>query len=316
MCDRDGQAEDRNPARFDSKLLSEYAEFLRNHQGLAESTIGIRRRYVSPFLAAIEDENGKIGSLSPEAIHEYVIKTRNVKTLTRSCRKQLSSSLRSFLRFAHFKGYVDRDLRGAVPVIKEYRLARVPRSISWESAQKLLEAPDRNTRPGRRDYAILQLLATYGVRIGQILSLELGDIDWHRGIINFRQSKGGKPLSLPLKLEVADAILTYLREDRGDATYPEVFLTVRGEPRPLGKKNWLGSSLQVYYRRAGIECGIRCSSHAIRHAFATRLLEQGTPIKTISDLLGHRCIGTTFIYTKVNMEQLRSLSREWPEVTS
>jgi len=314
MCDCDGQVEKGNPSRNDSKLLSEYVKFLRNHQGLAESTINIRCRYVAPFLSAVEDRNGNIGLLSPSVIHEYVIKRAG--SFTRCCRKEISSSLRSFLRFANIKGHIDRDLREAVPTIKEYRLDRVPRSISWDSVQKLLQAPDRNTRAGRRDYAILQLLATYGVRIGQIISLETGDIDWRRRTINFRQSKKGNPLSLPLKLEVADAILTYLREDRGDAPYPEVFLTVRGEPRPLSKKNWLGSSLGVYYRRAGIECGIRCSSHAIRHAFATRLLEQGTPIKNISDLLGHRCIGSTFIYTKVNIKQLRSLSREWPEVTS
>lgn len=313
-CAREREGEDRDV--FDSRLLLEYVEFLRNYQGLAESTIAIRRRYVAHFLTALEDQNDpeKIGLLSTETILEYVIRT--ARPMTRSRRKHLTSSLRSFLRFAHIRGYVDHDLRGAVPPIKEYKLERIPRLISWESVQKLLQAPDRNTKAGRRNYAILQLVANYGVRIGQVKRLELGDIDWHRGIIHFRQCKGSKPLSLPLQPEVADAILAYLREDRGDAPFPEVFLTVRGEPRPLGEDNHLCSSLRVYYQRAGVDSSVKGSSHAIRHALATRLLEQGTPIKTISDLLGHRCIGTTFIYTKVNVEQLRSLSREWPRVMS
>jgi len=297
-----------------AKLLDDYLEFLCHHRGLSESTIAIRGNYIAPFLETLGEQGDplKIGSISPSTIYDYVIKT--AKPLKRACRKHLTSSLRSFLKFAHIKGYIPRDLAEAVPMITTYRLDRMPRGITWEAVEKLLSAPDRSTPPGRRDYAILKLLATYGVRIGQIKHLELRDIDWRRGRINFRQSKEGKPLCFPLTQEVAEALLAYLYQDRRDAPWPEVFLTVRGEPRPLSPSNHLHSSLSVYYRRAGIDGNIKGSSHAIRHAFATRLLEKGEPIKNIADLLGHRCIDTTFIYTKVDVEGLRALAREWPEV--
>jgi site-specific recombinase XerD len=113
--------------------------------------------------------------------------------------------------------------------------------------------------------------------------------------------------------DVAEALLGYLRE-RGEASsIEEVFLTVRGRRRPLGVNNHLGSALKSYYLRAGI-LAPPYGAHPIRHAFATRLMEQGTPIKDIADLLGHRHIETTFLYTKVDVDRLRTLAAEWPEV--
>jgi integrase len=132
-------------------------------------------------------------------------------------------------------------------------------------------------------------------------------------LIYFPAEKGGKALSFPLLKDVAEALLGYLRQ-RGEApSTPEVFLTVRGPLRPLGINNHLGSALKAYYRQAGIQAPFS-GAHPIRHAFATRLLEQGTPIKEIADLLGHRHIETTFLYTKVDVDRLRTLAAEWPEV--
>ena len=210
-------------------------------------------------------------------------------------------------------GYTERSLVDAVPVIRVYKLDRIPRGIPWESVQKLLLAPKRDTHSGRRDYAILQLLATYGVRIGQVTSLKIEQIDWKAHLIRFAASKKGRDLCFPLTYDVANALLAYLRDTRSKAAFPEVFLTVRGTQHPLSKNNHLNSCLDVYYRRAGIKSTVR-GSHAIRHAFATRLMEQDVPIKIIADLLGHKCIETTWIYTKVDLEHLRTVVCEWPEV--
>lgn len=296
-----------------SKLLTEYLAFLQNHQCVAQSTMGIRRNYVAAFLNTLKERAtpSKIRNLAANTIHDYIIQTAG--PFSRAKRKHLVSSLRSFLRFLHIRGYLNRNLLPAVPIIRTYKLATIPRGIPWDSVQKLLSMPDRTTPVGRRDYAVLQLLATYGVRIRQALNLRICDIKWEEKTIYFEPSKGGKPLRFPLQKDAAQAILEYIRMDRGNAPFPHVFLVIKEPKKPLSPKNKLGESLKRYYKLAGIEstAGV---THPIRHAFATRLMEQGVPIKTIADLLGHRCIDTTFIYTKVDLRHLRLLARDWPEV--
>lgn len=296
-----------------SPLLAQYLDFLRDQQGVSQATIVIRRLTVRRFLRFIGRRvtPSQLRQLGAKRIHDYII--RHSSGLTRASRKHLTSSLRSFLRFAHVRGYLPHDLVDAVPVLATWRLAHLPRGLSWEQVQLLLKAPDRRTAVGRRDYAMLLLVATYGVRIGQVTALTRHDIHWHEQTIAFAPSKGGKPLKFPLEKSVAQALLAYLRRDRGPAPFDEVFLTIRGARRPLGVNNHLGAALKTYYRRAGIRASV-IGTHAIRHAVATRLLEKGASIKTIADLLGHRDIGTTYIYTKVDLTQLRTLAGQWPEV--
>jgi integrase/recombinase XerD len=293
---------------YQSKLLTEYLDFLCNHRGLTKDTVSLRKSDIISFLKSLRLQNDMedIGKISVTEIHDYVIKT--AKLMNRPSRRHLVASIRSFLKFAHLKGYVNRDLTEAVPVIGTPKLGSVPRGIPWESVEKLLAVADRATHGGRRIYAVLQLLATYGVRIGQVTKLRLQDIKWHEGSIHFQPSKWGNPLCLPLYPEVADALLAYIRETRGKAPYPEVFLTLN-KPRPLGRGSSLSFSMKTYFRSAGIGA----SAHSIRHAFATRLMEHSTPIKTIADLLGHKYISTTFIYTKVDLIHLRLVAHEWPE---
>ena len=254
------------------KLLSEYLDFLCNHRGLTEETIRFRRNDVVSFLKPLRLQNDSedIGKISVKEIHDYVIKT--AKLMHRPSRKHLVASIRSFLKFCHLKGYVQRDLTEAVPAIGTPKLGSVPRGIPWESVEKLLAVPDRDTHGGRRTYAVLQLLATYGVRIGQVTKLQLQDINWREGSIHFQPSKGGNPLCLPLYPEVADALLAYIRKTRGKAPYPEVFLTV-DKHMPL--KN--GAVLSASMKRCFCSAGIAASAHAIRHAFATRLMEHEYP---------------------------------------
>jgi integrase/recombinase XerD len=300
-------------AKPETKLLKEYTEFLRHYQCLAEATIDIRKRFVSPFLLQHKEIGmpSTLHLLSAKTIHDYIIET--AAPLHRASKKHLSSSMRSFLRFAYIKGYLKRDLVEAVPVILTRKLDRLPESISWESIQKLLTMPDRGTPIGRRDYAVMFLCIHYGVRIGQVTSLKLSDIHWEEGFINFPACKQGNALRLPLHEEVIEALLDYIKTDRQNPDFQEVFLTVRGKQRPLGEHNHYYSCIQKYYKKAGITSKSQGTRH-LRHAFATRLLSQKVPIKTIADLLGHRHIETTFIYTKVDFEQLRILAREWPEV--
>lgn len=296
-----------------SKLLIEYTGYLRDQQCLSEETILIYKRFVNSFL----DYLGKIAQpsqlykLSAKTIHDYILAT--AQPLHRTYKKHLTTSIRSFLRFAHIKGYLNRDLIEAVPVISIRKLDRLPQNIPWKNIQKLLTLPDRSTHAGRRDFAVLSLLISYGVRIGQVTTLKLQDISWQEGVINFAASKHGNPLRFPLQKEVADALLAYIKNDRMAPKFQEVFLTIKEPMRPLGKNNHYHNIIKKYFLKAGIVSSTY-GSRIIRHSFATQLVNQNTSIKTISDLLGHRCIDTIFIYTKVNVVKLRELARDWPEV--
>jgi integrase/recombinase XerD len=301
--------------QVNSKLLMQYVEYLRHDQCVAQATVVIRRNFVAPFLDSIGElaMPSRLHGLSAKTIHDYVIAKSPL--LHRASKKHLTSSLRSFLRFAHIQGYLKRPLVNAVPVITTRKLDRLPRGIPWKSVQALLRAPDRRTHLGRRDYAMLLLLATFGVRIGQVTTLRLKDIQWAAQTIDFQASKGGKPLRVPLHASVAKALLAYIERDRGRLAFPEVFLTQPPNQHPFSLNNHFGPNLARYYRLAGLDRSTG-GSHAIRHAFATRLVEQGIPIKTIADLLGHRSIDNTFLYTKVDLPRLRRLARAWPEVRS
>ena len=186
-----------------SPLLAQYLDFLRDQQGVSQATIAIRRLTVRRFLRFIGRRvtpPSQLRQLGAKRIHDYII--RHSSGLTRASRKHLTSSLRSFLSFAHVRGYLPHDLVDAVPVLATWRLAHLPRGLSWEQVQLLLKAPDRRTAVGRRDYAMLRLVATYGVRIGQVTALRRHDIHWHEQTIAFAASKGGKPLKFPLEKSV------------------------------------------------------------------------------------------------------------------
>jgi len=296
----------------ENPVLTEYLDFLLEYQGLSEATLVIRRNFVKPFLSQLNIRNiSELNKLSAQFIYSYIIKTGG--PLHRASKKHLSSSIRSFLRFAFIKGYLTNNLVESVPVLTVRKLDYLPQSPSWESIEKLLTLPDRTTHAGRRDYAVVMLLIHYGVRIGQITNLKLKDIHWQESFIYFSGCKWSNDIQLPLHEDVAMALMDYITQDRKNNGFQEVFLTVRGQQRPLSKHNHYASNLKKYYVRAGINIPYS-TSRLFRHAFATRLVNQKVPIKTIADLLGHRHIETTYIYTKVDYERLKLLAREWPEV--
>ena len=220
-----------------SKLLTEYIYFLRDYQCSSDATILMRRKFVAPFLNHLGHiaKPSKLFRLSAKTIHDYIIET--VQPLHRASKKHVTSSIRSFLRFAYIKGYLKKNLIEAVPVIPTRKLDRLPQSISWNDAQKLLKMPDRNTPNGRRDLAILLLLINYGVRIGQVTTLKLRNIHWQEGMICFAATKNSNALRLPLHKKVAKALLSYIKKDRKVSEFQEVFLTLKTPQRPLSKNN-------------------------------------------------------------------------------
>jgi site-specific recombinase XerD len=288
-------------------ILENYLHFLAEHRGIGTARIERHRVHVEAFLQSLRDPNTCSG-LDSQTVSRFI--TKRAPALGRAERKAMCAALRTFLRFLRFRGVLKQDLTTAVPVIPSFKLDRLPRVISWEDVQKILAAVDRSTPVGRRDYVLLLMLATYGIRCSQPLRLE--DIDWRHNILRIRAAKGGRFTVLPLRPAVGEALVDYLRHGRPTWPFREVFLRTRAPMGPLGRN--LGNIIKWYARKAGLSVG-SFGPHAWRHACATRMLAHGQPLKTIRDVLGHRTIETTFIYTKVDIEHLRQAALEWPEVT-
>lgn len=296
-------------------LLDGYLVWLREHQHSADGTLELRRRSVRLFLISLGQEArpGSLSDLSAERLESFFL--GYARERGHSARRSMQAALRTFLRFCFHKGYIRHRLDHAIPTLRTYKLARVPRGLSEAQAHAVLESVDRSTKVGRRDYAILMLLHTYGVRGGQIRALQLNDIQWAQDRILFKATKGGKDSLLPLTEGVGKSLLDYLRKARPPSSFPEVFLTCRAPCRPMAA-GALSATVSTHICAAGIDVP-RKGTHVFRHALATRMVAEGYPFKAVADVLGHRSLSTTFIYTKVDFNALSQVALEWPgEVAS
>ncbi len=295
-------------------VVDKYVEYLRHDRALADSTSGIYSHYLIPFLQSLNgtDILRSLAEVSPRQIHAFFAKHAQGKADT--TRGQIQATLRTFFAFCAKQGYVVGHLAEAVPKVFSYRLAQLPRHVSEQDAHKLLDSIDRSTPVGRRDYAMVLLLHTYGVRGAQIRALRLADIQWRHSRVRFRSCKGGKEIIDPLTDQVGESLLDYLRHGRPETAYREVFLTDRAPFHPLNADN-LYLRIASRLRRVGVS-GAALGPHALRHGFATRLLNGGQSLKTIADMLGHRDVNSTFIYTKIDFKTLQQLPLDWPEVVT
>jgi site-specific recombinase XerD len=293
-------------------VVQEFEQWLRRVRDLGEVTVAERRRYVVPFLESIGDPLAEaLNGLEADDICTYAVKVAQGRG--KSQRRSIFTTLRAFLRFCHCRGYTTRDLSRAVPSVRSYTLADSPRGISEEEGRRALDAVDATTAVGKRDYAILQLLHSYGVRGGQIRALRLEDINWREDTILFGPMKRGKRSLLPLTVAVGESLLDYIQHSRPPAPFSHVFLTSLAPYHPLDNPMVLSSIVRKYMERAGV-VGPRRGSHAFRHGFASRKVAEGHSLKLVADVLGHRQIATTFIYTKVDFASLRQVAMPWPEV--
>lgn len=293
-------------------LLDDYLTWLRNYQHSAEGTLKIRAQSITQFLQWLGPQATVRGlaGLTPERIETFFLS--HAQVMGRSKRRSMQSALRMFLRFGLQQGFFQHRLDWVVPTIRTYKLSTVPRALTEEQAQRVIDAVDVTTDIGRRDHAILQLLHTYGVRGGQLRALQMEDIHWADNQILFKASKHGKDSLLPLSLEVGQSLLDYLRYARPHCSYPQIFLTCRAPHHPLTNPGSLSAIVERYISAAGIDVPGK-GSHAFRHGFATRMVNKGHSLKEVADVLGHRHLSTTFIYTKVDFNALKQVALDWPE---
>jgi site-specific recombinase XerD len=293
-------------------LLEDHCRFLRSDRGLAETTVTNYRRYLRDFLitrgTAVAPDD--LARLTAEDLLTF--SRQRGKGLGATAWNHMALSLSSFYRWLDLLGHGCNHLVGVVPLRRRYRLADVPCALSWEQVQRLLAVVDRDEPCGRRNYAMLLLTATYGLRGCEVQALRLDDIDWPNDEITIFAPKTGRSRKLPLTQSVGEAILEYLREERPPSSRREVFLSSRPPHAPLRSKinRWLSRC----FDRAGIETPRR-GAHTLRHSLAIHLLRGGETLKGIGDVLGHRSPETTFIYTKLHVDDLRTVALE-PEVVS
>lgn len=298
-----------------SPLFDDYLRWLKDIHNSAPGTIELRRVCLLRFLESFDSDLSvqRLAHLSPDEVQTFFLEY--AENHGKASRRSMQAALRTFFRFCQGKGYIGQDLSASVPTLRTYKLDTLPRSLSDNEAQKILTCIDRITDVGRRDYAVIQLLYTYGIRGGQLRSLCLHDIDWRQNRIHFSALKRGKEIYQPLTDNVGESLLSYLRHSRPLTSYKELFLTSRAPYRPLKYSTTLSEIIARRMKSAGVEAP-GCGSHVFRHGFATRMLANGHPLKSIADMLGHRCIHSAAVYAKVDFQTLNRVPLEWPEVTS
>lgn len=299
-----------------TKLLDEYVDYQSRYRGLSKGSVRRHEFHASRFLDYIEQplspDFGKRVSL--EGLEAYVTGYGQGHSQRSVC--DMCSTLRIFLRYLYFCGWVCRDLSAAVLRAPQYRLNGIPRGISEEASTRLLDSVDRSNDLGKRDYAILQILNSYGVRGIHVRRLMLDDIAWSENRITFRPTKGGKLIVQHLTATVGNSVLEYLHQSRPNHTpCREIFLTYPKPHRPL-ECAALSSMVRSRLESAGIELpvGVSRGSHSFRHAFAQRMICGSQPFKHVADMLGHKSLNSTMLYTKIDLPSMRQAALEWPEV--
>lgn len=296
------------------EMLQSFRRWLADERGLAASSITTCIGNACTFVDAIAEQSGRAGvaalrSLSVRAMEVFFVEYG--KTYSMSSRRNMATAMRSFLEFAASRGWTHRGMADSVPSLIGYTLSDLPRGASDEQVAKLL-AGMQTSETGRcrlRDCAIVWLLVTYGVRRSQVSALRLADIDWSQKTIDFAAHKGGKAVHQTLTSAAAQKLSEYLRRQRPESKSEYVFLRHR-RPHTRLSPTAITFLVAAWAQRCGLP---RLSPHALRHAFATRLLRAGQPIKTIADLLGHRSLGAVSIYAKVDFARLIEVAVEWPE---
>lgn len=286
-----------------------YEAYLREQRALATATIV---NYV-PFVRAFLEHRfragvTKLSCLSAADVVSFV--RHQAPRLHRKRAKLMTTALRSFLNYARFCGEVDVDLAAAVPVVPNWSMAAIPRAIGPAQVRQLLASIDRRTATGRRDYAIVLLLARLGLRAGEVASLQLDDIDWKAGQLSVH-GKSGHRNKLPLPADVGRAIAVYLKGGRPPSTSRSVFLRARAPACGFHGGCAVGSIVRHRLQRSDVDAPT-FGAHQFRHGLATEMLRGGASLGEIGDLLGHRHPQTTMIYTKVDIQALRKLALPWP----
>ncbi len=287
-----------------------YRQHLAELWGLAAATIQHHDATVRDFLSRVFGPYQDLTDLTCADVERYLLlKSSEVK---RQTLQQSVAQLRSFLRYSYERGEIKSRLDGTIDTLRTYRGELPPKALDWGLVQKLLSSIDCASRTGWRDYTILHLMAHYGLRPSEIVTLRWDSIDWRAGVLHVEQRKTRSPLVLPLADRTLGVLRCYLSRRRPSSERFELFLRTRSPAGTL-KAGAVTDIFEKWARQSGLPLD-GYSAYCLRHSFAMRLLGRGVGVKAIGDLLGHRSLKSTCQYLRLDVNMLRQVALPVPNV--
>lgn len=286
---------------------SEFALYLKEERGLSQKTVDRYMPIISSFLSGYPSSGPAIlNKINISDVTRFVV--NQVSSKSRSTAQLIASVIRVFLRFLRYRGDITSDLAAGVPTVANCR-SQIPKHLTSAEVEQLLANCDRNTDIGKRDYAVLCLLARLGLRAGAVANLTMDDINWDAGVITIH-GKGGRIVQLPITQGVGEALVAYLLHGRPTCQTRKIFLRATAPIQGFSDSGAIGHIVYRALARAGLKP--KKSAHLLRHSLATNMLRQSASLAEIGEVLGHLRASTTEIYAKVDVVALRTLAQPWP----
>ena len=289
--------------------LRRYDEHLCDVRGLAAGTRSNLGRIVGRFLhQKFADCPVDIARLHPEDVRRFIADQLDVRR-TPSNASKLASALRSYFRYRTICGDQVGALTAVITNPVHWRLASLPRALKSDEVRHLLKSFTSARRWPKRGYAIVRCALDMGLRAGEIAHLMISDIDWRSGTVTLRGTKSLRQDILPLPMETGQALADYLQHERPTTSHPAIFVRHSGDHDQPITSSAIQGVIKWACRRAGL---MHFSAHSLRHTLACRLVENGSSLKEVADVLRHRSLNTTLIYAKLDTPKLSAVPLPWP----
>jgi site-specific recombinase XerD len=291
-------------------LKLEYEDYLRNQRGLSEKSIYDCWRFADRFLHfRFKGRRPDLSKITPADIARFM---QHLVSRGKPFRdKTPPTHLRNFFRFLFKSGKTNVNLTPSVPRIAQKYASTLPRHLLPEQVETLIAATKADTAAGRRNYAMVLLMARLGLRAAEVITIQIDDIDWRAGELLVR-GKGQLHDRLPLPKDVGEALSNYIRQDRV-TTSRVLFVWHRAPHMPFTDSQVISEVLKKAFERTKLNPPTRyVGSHILRHSLATDMARRGASLAEIGDVLRHRSRASTMIYAKLDVEGLRSVAQDWP----
>jgi len=286
-------------------LINDYRDYLLKF-GLADQTVRHNLHWIRRFLGYLDEIHKSVNDIIINDIDTFL--SIWLPKLNRKTRRVPISAIRKYTEYLHSNEIIEKDLSTQIIGVRIYRNESLPRGLKQEDIQNIILNIDTQKKNGKRDFAVVLLFATYGLRLGELINIQISDINWKQETLSFYRSKTMDYLTLPLLPSVGNAILDYLMNERKSIADNQTLFPIKCEY----KEGCISRIIHKYAKLANVPLNNGCT-HLFRHSLATEMVRNDIPMKTISDTLGHKHISSTYIYAKCNIDKLRTASLCPPE---